>query len=441
MSGKSGGNMRFKSFISTFLILSFIILQFGCANAKNPQKPDESAVPDGSAPGNSFDPQTDFDNRFATQYLFLAENDGVFVWKPVVQSELLRYYVKETGESGVLCSKPECMHRDHIYNDECNGCVFSAVRALSYYNGQLYWVGYYSGSDAANALYRMDPDSTGRELVWKVDPPSDFAVKEYEVHRGKLYGLCVNQTVSAGEPQYSMAVICADLNDAHFETVLYDEFVCQIFYADSAMIRFVGNRVYMAYSYQDQDGKDLFKVMRWDSKTEAAAELFSTYEIPSAVQSMWINENEDMVLVPLLTDDQEQKLYRVRGGALEAYLNRLDENGEFNGCHISDGIICNYESVRGEWFDSKVWIRDFEGNTLFKGQLPTDFLAETPGEIKACSIMTTIRDGNAIIVPFSIPYLSSAEGGGIETAYYLARYEITEGGLRPTLMLSCTSEF
>ena len=108
-----------KKLISLILAALFLLSFAACSGRKQDAGTNmPTSVPNGSESDAQedtyvFDPETDFDNRFAKifGYPFVKIPEG-YVYDFDNGGSQIMYWVKETGESGILCGKPECDHNN-----------------------------------------------------------------------------------------------------------------------------------------------------------------------------------------------------------------------------------------------------------------------------------------------------------------------------------------
>ncbi len=121
----------------------------------------------------NFNEKTDMRTSVYFANIAIAE-DGLYL----NNNDLLIYYDKKTGNSDLLCGKPDCEH----ISEDCNGYVMSSSY-IQYYNGDLYTVkNYYS-------LVKISTDGTVRENLGKLNISGDLnggSINWY-IHRGYIY--------------------------------------------------------------------------------------------------------------------------------------------------------------------------------------------------------------------------------------------------------------
>ena len=171
--------MKTARFLLTLFLAALLLVGLvGCGQKSAPASSGMATAPSSEGPAQSSpsDPEPDpeptvptrsprdADLRFTgSPVCSVAETDTAFVGISQF-SEYIMYFDKETGESGVLCGRPECTQS----SDSCNGYMNNLARGLAFYDGKLYWLGTGrrpENKDLAYGFWRMDPDGTNRELV------------------------------------------------------------------------------------------------------------------------------------------------------------------------------------------------------------------------------------------------------------------------------------
>lgn len=145
---------------------------------------------DNSVLGTDF--QKNLNQSTSTEiYSLCATNEGYYF-----EFDCMVYYVdKETGQSTVLCGKPDCDHTYSEGNTSCN--AFTSSHFLTYNNGKIY----YNNSDSVlengsyvnkgERLYAMNLDGTEHDAVQNLDfvPRGDTSnfVTSPIIHKGMVY--------------------------------------------------------------------------------------------------------------------------------------------------------------------------------------------------------------------------------------------------------------
>lgn len=185
-----------------------------CGNNNSAKLPNISGG-DTSVLGTDF--QKDMNQSTSLDISSICETkDGYYF-----QYNCMVYYVdKETGDSTVLCGKPDCDHTHSEGKWDCN--AFVSADFLTYYNGKLYYNhGNYvleNGSyvNKGERLFSMNLDGTEHDVVQDLDfvPGGDTNsfVTAPMIHRGNVYF------------SYSGALYTAELGaDIEDATLIYGE--------------------------------------------------------------------------------------------------------------------------------------------------------------------------------------------------------------------------
>ena len=115
----------------------------------------------------------------------LTESDSA-IYKLVSSRDFILYYDKGSGNSGPLCSKPDC---DHTGN-ECDAYVCGAS-SLQYYDGSLYFVALDPNTFPIETwLWKSDSSGKNREKIKQLDQESIIYYYQHQsfiIHRDNLY--------------------------------------------------------------------------------------------------------------------------------------------------------------------------------------------------------------------------------------------------------------
>lgn len=435
-----------KRFASAFLIAMMLISLTACAgnadgkdNAEGfsavPQQDSESPQTPEPKAEYRFDPETDCDNRFISLETDLIELDNMYVWRG--DSNYLIYFDKETGDSGVLCPKPECVHNEVQNNRECLGYSGDRRKSLSYYQGKIYFAGYdhEAGSQYHTAFFRMNRDCSEKEKLFDFDPPQEYNPLEYRVHRGRIYMRCAGNRVVNGETFESLAILSTPLNEWDYR-VEYEDTVPDT-NPFSNYMRFIGDDVYFAYTYQESEGVYMTKVIRYDRNSLESEELIADRSMTEPMRGFWVDPDGTMIFAPY-GYDPDAKIFRAKDGKLEVLGDLHDEDGRFSTVFVGDGAIFGTCGASGpeDMQNKDVWIRDFDGNTIYKGPLTLHFLEGTPYEGNNLFPATMTGDKESLYWHISMKNLNySSNSSQMHLLQILIKYRITENGLEEEMQI------
>lgn len=431
--------------ISALLVFVMLFSLAACNKTSqqgNPAHPDntassaadtanETAGPDLTEPSKAtpapveFDPADDFQNRFGSlNDCSIWENDEMLLFCPEHDYYYIGYYDKAADVCGVLCGKPECEH-DHINkNKDCNGYA-EVLPHLGSMNGRICFVAYnYDVSPYYTALYSMNHDGTDRREELRLpDLEVTGSVQQFYLHRGYLYMCALVQNVTAGSPEDYARFSRINVRTGDFE-IIYENHETALSYG----MRFVGNGIFIYNSTLVNGSGARNRILRFDAATGQIRTMHDNVVqdyFGNTIFRMWVDENENVYY----TVGQKENT--------SAVVYKLDVNGNANPCmdFADDDILYDCAVLSGdialaigapEGGDPRafwIWVRDLEGNTVFKGEFPqTQFLMEL-GIEQNYSISDFMGDRNAIYVCFTDADISE-EKWNTTPILGVVRYEI-----------------
>ena len=272
-----------KRLLTATLAVILTLSLAACGDNKDSVKLPSVSTGDNSVLGTDFQKNMNQSTTFNISNICETSDGYYFEWNCMV------YFVdKETGESTVLCGKPDCDHTYSEGNWSCN--AFVNTDFLTYYNGKLY----YSNSDyvlengryvnKGERLFSMNLDGTEHDVVQDLDfvPGGDTNsfVTAPMIHRGNVY-FCYSGALYVAE-------LGADIEDA---TLIYGEQKVddgsmivnpnEMYYelwADGELVYFMAKNVRQAdgtykdtlYSYDPQEDK-LDKIWQVPDKSDVGA--------------------------------------------------------------------------------------------------------------------------------------------------------------------------
>ena len=237
-------NKNLRPILCMLIILLLILLTAvtGCSSSADPEK--SSSVP----------PDTEAATEAAIETGMIVPTDSslyyydglLYYLKPRNGAAPTRiYYIDpETGESGILCGKPDCTHDSY----DCNACINSYGRGITIYQDKIYW---YTGSLGGRKLMCEDIDGTNRREVMALDKEHEWFVNDKSfigIYNDVLYRCGDGNTVTDGEPSYNMLLYCQPLQKGSEPKDLYS---AQNVYSVAA--RMYGNQLYFAVVGIDYD--------------------------------------------------------------------------------------------------------------------------------------------------------------------------------------------
>lgn len=456
-----------KRTISLLLALLMLLALSACTGG---DKPSPSAAPDATqqaentgtsdttaepettlSPGElqftgdlSYDPETDFDPRFSGYQGNLFDIGDAFYWTEK-DDGYMRYVMKDGSDWGVLCPKPECDHDSGNAASRNSGCLGYMTygkrnTACGIYDGKIYYVDHYRpGEGNYGVIYRMNLDGSGHERVGTIpliidSNGNDVYPQYFEYHRGKIFIFaCVNSVVN-GEPMQRTAFVEVPLEGGEYK-IMYE---CDA--GTYGYIDMMGEFCYMFSMYRDEETDTIrFKLLRWSMVTEKLDELYDgdeLYLFPNP-GTLWMSGGNVYTKGDFDQLTGVKAVMYLKDGVWEELIN-FDDDGELSYSveWISDGIAIAEQFDEVYWtripddLDFDIWIKRFDGETLYKGKLPLDWAKSEliqPG-YKIQDVNYAFGDENAIYYDFMLYNKRDRE------ANVLVKYEITEEGLIPTVI-------
>lgn len=387
-----------------------------CATGAGDEPTDVSATPEQAGPV-SVRTGPDFDNRFGMGASNLIETEDAYYYNSF-GGYYTYYYDKASGERGVLCAKPECVHDETEQNESCNGYTFLQAKSLNLWDGTLHYVGW-DQTHQLPAIFSLNLDGTGKTRFTELDL-GELAYMHYpqrfDYHRGMLYAWNKLKLVSNGKPQYRNCVFSIDPETGD-SRVIYDNI------NDHGRIGFTlyyfQQYVYICVSdwsaslYGSSNRTTKLELYRWNTETEVLESVFSTGDelVVGAMFTMWMESEDKIYLVPSATpDDEARRAYLISGGELSTAF----EFDNFGAAYMVQGAaICIFP------IGEQAEIRAADGSLIYSGNWSFDFgpdidITEAP------SIQSCYGDRNTIFIVYSVRTSGESRSGSL-----VMRYDLT----------------
>lgn len=426
-----------KRIIAALLAFIMLPLMVSCAHtAEDAPESTPESTPENASESTPEAVQTnkyeDFDNRFLPRSY--SNEAFAFVDTEEVLYFNRKYLVKETGECGYLCAKPDCTHASG--DEECG-----AYWVMGYYDGKLYCKGPEPGN-YWGALYSEELDGTDKQLVYEYFGTEDNseAVKGHPFfHRGKLYYFYSNYTVVNAEPFTLFQVRRVVPNQPGFDMLL-DE---KVPYSARWHLYFKGNYIYVLFdhSYRDEANEVHYEweLRRFDIDEETWESVLTDDDAGGENRGFRITEDGEIWAVswPYMDDDAgisditEDIVKLVDGHFVKQWQTQYTEEEGSPNSEISEGVIVTYYSksdVRRNP-DLLFKIRDFEGSLVCEGKFTPEELREEHADFKFESYELVWADENELWMQQHFQKLIIKEDGKTyEGLTMLVIYKITENG-------------
>ena len=157
--------------------------------------------------------------------------------------QLVHYYEKATGVSGVLCGKAECEHST-AGGSKCNAYIGSSSGDLCVYNNRLYWI------DGWSNICSMALDGTDhrRDRTRDAELYSDHTGGSSSIfHRGFAYTWVKNYTVRDGKEVVRLDFAAIPLNPDEEPHMIFQEELSDIAvrYSSTIVMHAYGDNIYI----------------------------------------------------------------------------------------------------------------------------------------------------------------------------------------------------
>ena len=440
-----------------------------------PVSTDPDATPGPYVPG-PFDPETDYDNRYAAIFdCAIVDTEEAYYF---YRDGFIRYYDKIMEEEGYLCPKPECLHGEKRPNAGCNAYATVNAGSLTYYEGQLWWVGD-KGTGRSFAIYRMNLDGTGKELVHEFEYEGySRGMIQYFFHRGRIYWSRTDQEIINTQAFDTASFGYIGLDDFEIHTVA----VRRSFINPQPTIRFAGDSAYFFVSYDDIDPDDDIpdgqadydayieflhahrptdEILRMDSAMEEPVTVYlddedgdywgfygfgiapdgtiyfqSSGELEDPDQPYEYGVNEYVIEIFKVGAD----------GKKERVLELTDPDGNhyfpiFMDGNLILGMNSEFAGAKG-YIVHSIWLLDYSGNTLYRGELPLAYRAKYTGaNHRFDDYWSCWATENELMFCFTEGYSNAGPHGSDMCYYDFVKYEITPDGLVEVFLGHCRDHF
>ncbi|MBO4878698.1 MAG: hypothetical protein J5544_00395 [Clostridia bacterium] len=359
--------------------------------------PGETAVPGGDAyvPDLSYNRETDFNKLILTNgnRSSIIETDDVYYWQGD-DDPFLRYAEKDGSDLGIVCGKPECVHDNGNINggnSDCDGSIMPMsfiwlFEGKIYYLSTEYWKTY---RNCVGVICRMDPDGTNKEIVKPVPIPEKryglgTAVQYVCWHRGLLYLFAHASQIEDAEPSQPFMVYTFSL-DGDKPELIYDS--GDGFHEGSIFLS--GEFCYIEDYIWDYEGYYSDKLLRRSAVTGETELLYEGGEF-NWIARYWVDGEGTVYTQEEWSDESGSKaVMRLKNGVWEKAFDFEDPDMSYTIRNLSDGIAIarnfvpfdrEYYRKYGENPDIDIWVKRYDGSTVYKGKLPMAWFDEMKAE-------------------------------------------------------------
>ena len=422
----------------------------------------------------AFDPYTDYDNRYAAliRNAIVETGDAYYLYA----NGYIMYYDRIAEESGFLCPRPECEHDEVFDNMGCSAYAPMILPSFTFYEGRLWWVGY---PDLRHfGIYRMELDGTNRELLHTYEFAGQFqGMYLWYFHRGRLYWSSIKQEVTDG-----MA-----FNTAGFGYIGLDDFephvLCErySYFTPQPTIRFAGDNAYFFVGYDgigpggaeipdydtDPEGylawrdsvRSKDEILRWDPSMDEPETVYLNDEMHclQTFTNAYVTQDGELFFGKSELEDPDREwdqdenpyiwhIFRVGAdGKPEHFMELTDEDGRhYSMIAMTGGVIVAMDVIWGSRVDEirGIWLVTFEGETLYRGELPMQYREKYTGERHGLSSFYSCwATRDELLFCFEERYYKASETHGDSTYYDFIKYEITPDGLVEIPLAECRDHY
>lgn len=369
----------------------------------------------------------DFNNRFGGGQSSVVETDNAYYFTPFI-GYYLYYYDKASGERGVLCGKPECIHDAIMQNTSCNGYL-CLDGTLGYWDDRLHFLTYYPGESGRNfSLLSMKLDGTDRRADVSTSlmiGSTYYTPQRLDYHRGMLYSYCTNEIVRNGVPSCETCIFRMDPKTGELKKLFSLE--TDHSYSDPSLF-YAGKYVYFSLDHREKTDDNwitYLDIRRYDIETEQIEDLyhFRKEGYLGARMRIWVDSEDLIYLMPyVMLDGDPSKLYQISGGELCVAVDFETEG--IGG--ISNGIAYVLSTPK-----NRMEVRRLDGSVIYSGAWELDSLRELiSGKETDFYVSAAFGNENELLV--SINMFKASNNPPSSTC--LVKYDLTKSTPEATVL-------
>lgn len=359
------------------------------------------ALPGCGDPAEERDTSLDSDRGFIHYANFMTQACATEDTLYFTSGDLVHYYDKSSGVSGVLCGKAECGHST-APGSGCNAYINSSSRNLCVYNNRLFWV---SGAASGRTISSMALDGTDHRTEREVGSEvysSHHGMTSAIFHRGYAYIYVQNYSVRDGEEVITVDLAAVPLDPEEEVRMIFSEEINAYASNRSAavILQAYGDGIYILTNYAVGEPEDEgfsgvfdFQIRRYDAAAQELTALYHDSRSPlSYTNELWVTDGGVVFL------GNEYRTGEDGGVEHESGIYRLDfESGGLTAlfpltraADIAEDLVvtCRYESEKSDptnpWGlelsprdversgEFHVTLRNFAGEVLLDGTYPLE---------------------------------------------------------------------
>ena len=363
-------------------MLTLCLLLTGCAGIGDQTEP---TGPETVVPVLGYDAQNQYRGVIPGVFAF-QETEDVFCGSGFF-TDVLYYYDKASGISGVLCADPSCTH-------DSSECGARADMGGFFYagEGKVYWVQQGSMSDGWDRfLYRGDLSGTNREQVKRIgmeDVIREYNPQWFEIHRDRLYLQGQKDVVEGVNTYKRVTLVSTSLDSSEEYTVLFDE---KFDRAVHPYVRFVGDDIFLTLQIFPEGGPFDVKILKINTKTGETETIYEESGMTESIDPVWVTEQGDIYLPG--RSEECAYVWKLENGERVEVISWKSDNP--SAPSIMDGIaVFIYQKDGVRWTE----IVDLSGQTIYSGLLFPENIPGTEGDPNGFSYAEIGGDTDKIIL-------------------------------------------
>lgn len=331
--------------------------------------------------------------------------------------EVIHYYDKASGVSGVLCADPSCTHESSACGAYADYGSFFCDK-----EGTCYWVGKDDQGEGRDYyLWTGDLAGTNQKKVKRLsfeDIIVQYQPQQYEIHRGRFYILGQNDIVDGVNTYQRVILLSSALDGAEKYATLFDKtFDLNV----HPFLRFIGDSVYLTLQVFPNGGPFDVTILKINVKTGDVETLYEESGMTESIDPVWVTEKGE-IFIPG-RNEENAFVWKLESGK-RVEISRW-EYSEPSCPSIFDGIAVFTYRVDGvRWVD----IINLSGESLYSGKLFQKEILGMDSDPNKCSLALIGGDNEKLILNLQ----NFTETGLID---YTIMLDLKEN-LKPTILWS-----
>ena len=399
---------------------------------------------------HSYNRETDFNKLLAANgnRSSLFETEDVYYWQ-AEDDAYLRYAEKDGSDFGVVCGRPECVHDNGNICDgskQCDGYapsmsfLWMTEGKIWYLNTEL-WKEY---RNACAVIFCMDPDGTNKELVKPVPKPKtvygDYsAVQYFCFHRGVLYIFAYGGYINDDLEPIQPFLVFAFTLDSEEPELIYDSGEG----IHEGSIFPSGEFLYIEDHTWNRAGEHSDKLLRRSAVTGETEILYEGSDL-NWIARYWVDEEGNVYTQDEWTEENGSKnVLRLNNGVWEKAFDFEDPDISYSIRSLSDGVVIARSHIvyHGPLDpDIVIWVKRYDGSTVYKGKLPMAWLGEFTGQGMTLEHASLVcGNENELFCEFELNKRNASRSNEPESRV-LIKYVFTEYGIEEIFLGNNYSE-